>query len=144
MPEHMRCCAAKINPLADPLPHSLEGGLRDGFAAISDDKPIDLASRLEERCKLLIKRNQPVSGFALCLADDWPIVLVYDSALHRNQTLLPVNVLPSQRNHLASPHSCKDQERQKKSILLLQTGDSTDDSFQFEILQSPALFFPVR
>ena len=69
MSEYMRCCAAKINLLADPLPHSFEGGLRDGFSAISDDKPIDLAARLEERCKLLIKRNQPVSGFALCLAD---------------------------------------------------------------------------
>ena len=43
----------------------LEGGLCDGFSAISDDKPIDLAVRLEERRKLLIKRNQPVSGFTL-------------------------------------------------------------------------------
>ncbi|MCI6269400.1 MAG: hypothetical protein MR637_12350, partial [Clostridiales bacterium] len=47
--------------------------LCDGFSAISDDKPIDLAARLEERCKLLIERNQPVSGFTLCLADDWPV-----------------------------------------------------------------------
>ena len=119
MPEHMRCCAAKINPFADPLPHSLEGGLCDGFSAISDDKPMDLAVRLEDRCKLLIKRNQPVSGFTLCLADDWPVVLVCDSPLHRNQTLLPVNVFPSQRNHLTAPHSRKDQERQKKSVFLL-------------------------
>ena len=33
MPEHMRCCAAKINPFTDPLPHSLEGGLCDGLLA---------------------------------------------------------------------------------------------------------------
>ena len=83
MSEHMWCCAAKINLLADPLPHSFEGGLRDGFSAISDDKPIDLAARLEERCKLLIKRNQPVSGFTLCLADDWPVVLVFCPKLSR-------------------------------------------------------------
>ena len=80
---------------------------------------MDLAARLEERRKLLIKRNQPVSGFTLCLADDWPVVLVCDSALHRNQTLLPVNVFPSQRNHLTASHSRKDQERQKKSVFLL-------------------------
>ena len=61
MPEHMRCCAAKINPFTDPLPHSLEGGLCDGFSAISEDKPIDLAARLEERRKLIFPSEWDLS-----------------------------------------------------------------------------------
>ena len=72
----MRRRSIEVDLLLDPLPHALEGGLCDRFFSIADDVAVELAARLKEGRKLLIKRNEPVSSFTLGLSNDRPVVPV--------------------------------------------------------------------
>ena len=121
----MRRRSIEVDLLFDPLPHALEGGLCDRFFSIADDVAVELAARLKEGRKLLIKRNESISSLALGLTHYWPVIPVGHSSLHGDQPLLPVNVFPSEANHLTSSHACKDQERKQHGIFSLETGDAS-------------------
>ena len=58
----MRRRSIEVDLLFDPLPHALEGGLCDGFFSVADDVAVDLAARLKEGLKLLIKRKINLYG----------------------------------------------------------------------------------
>jgi len=140
----MRRRPIEVDLLLDPLPHALEGSLCDRFFATSNDVAIELATGLKEGRKLLIKRDESVACFALGLAHYWPVIPVGHSSLHGDQPLLPVNVFPSEANHLTSSHACKDQELKQHGIFSLETGDALDNSPEFKVFQGFALRFLLR
>ena len=77
----MRRRPIEVDLLLDPLPHTFEGGLCDGFFSVADDVSVELTARLKEDCQLLIKRNESVACLALGLAHHWSVVPVGNSPL---------------------------------------------------------------
>lgn len=80
----MRRGVIEIDCPADPLPSSDEGSFRDRLQVITDNKSVDLSVRTQNIDQPFIKRDASLSGFALGISMNRPVIVEGNHLLHGN------------------------------------------------------------
>ena len=100
----MRHGVIKIDRFADPLPRPDKGSFCNRPQTIPDDKSVDPPVKTQNVDQPFIKRNASLSHLTLWSTENGLVVAESNRLLHKDQSSLPINILPAKSQHLTPPH----------------------------------------